>query len=88
MAVTTLADVFTDLNANGDDVLTIEEIRSAELMLGNRRLSLAELLEPLRLGAGGEDVSLTPGLSLREVESDGSADALGWYSMPMPRGGR
>jgi hypothetical protein len=83
-----LADVFADLNANADDVLTLEEIRGAELSLDNRRLSLAELLETLRLGAGGEDVSLTPGLSLRDVESDRSADALSWYSAPMPRGGR
>lgn len=74
-----LADVFGKLNANRDDVLTIEEIQGSVLTLDQRRLSLADLLEPLQLGAGGEEVDLIPGLSLKEVETcDPAASREGW----------
>ncbi|MBL9138348.1 MAG: DUF1559 domain-containing protein [Verrucomicrobiales bacterium] len=61
-------DVFADLNTNGDDVVTIEEMRGATLTLDRHRLSLEDLMAPLRLGAGGEEVDLIPGLGLGDVE--------------------
>lgn len=68
-----LEDVFEKLNGNGDDVLTIEEIEGTVLSLDRHRIPLAELLGPLQLGAGGEDISLIPGLSLKEVEPCGAS---------------
>ena len=61
-------EVFADLNTNGDDVVTFEELRGSALTLGRHRLALSDLLAPLRLGAGGEEVDLIPGLGLKDVE--------------------
>lgn len=61
-------DVFADLNGNGDDVVTLDEFRSSALTLDRHRLALEDLMAPLRLGAGGEEVDLIPGLSLKEVD--------------------
>lgn len=63
-----LAEVFDDLNTNGDDVVGVEEIRGGVLTLDQRQFRLAALMEPLRLGAGGEDVASMPGVSLDEVQ--------------------
>jgi prepilin-type N-terminal cleavage/methylation domain-containing protein len=72
-----LEDAFAELNANGDDVLTLDEIQSTVLSLDHHRLSLSELLAPLQLGAGGEDLSLIPGISLKDVEP--CAPGLRWH---------
>lgn len=74
-----LEEVFADLNANGDEVLTIQEIRNTVLTLDEREFPLARLLEPLRLGAGAERVPLIPGLSLGEIDPCGTGDATGWW---------
>lgn len=62
-----VGEVFASLNTRGDDVLTIEELEAAVLTLDARHLSIADLLAPMRLGEGGEDVSLIPGISLADV---------------------
>lgn len=66
-------DVFADLNSNGDDVVSLDELRGTALSLDRHRLSMEELMAPLRLGAGGEDVDLIPGLGLKDVEPCGVA---------------
>lgn len=63
-----LAQVFDDWNINGDDVLSVEEIRGASVVLGSEQLRLTTIIDPLQLGAGGEEVSLIPGLTLDEVQ--------------------
>lgn len=70
-----LEEVFADLNANGDDVLTIREIQNTVLTLDEREFPLARLLEPLRLGAGAERFLLIPGVSLEEVVPGGRGKA-------------
>ncbi len=74
-----LEEVFANLNANGDDVVTLEEIQNTVLTLDQREFPLARLLEPLRLGAGAERFSLIPGLTLGEVDPCGTGDATGWW---------
>ena len=73
-----LPEVFADLNANQDDVLSIGELRDTVLTLDARRFPVADLLAPMQLGAGGEDVLLIPGLSLREARESAAGDAFGW----------
>jgi prepilin-type N-terminal cleavage/methylation domain-containing protein len=63
-----VARVFELLNENDDDVLTIAEMQSHVEKLGEERIPLASLLEPLALGAGGEDVALLPGIRLGDVD--------------------
>lgn len=82
-----LADVFADLNSNHDDVVTIEEIRGKTISLGDWNHSLGELLTPLQLEAGGEDVSLLPGLRLEEVDTCNGPDRLQWLEHDAPRRG-
>ncbi len=80
-----VGEVFAELNENGDDVLTLEELGARELVLDDRRLSLADLLAPLRLGAGGEDVTLIPGITLRDLDPCGLSDRLrGWHDHGTP----
>jgi prepilin-type N-terminal cleavage/methylation domain-containing protein len=61
-------NVFDFLNENGDDVLSVREIQSHELTLDDIRMALAPLLEPMALGAAGEDVDRVPGILLGDVE--------------------
>jgi prepilin-type N-terminal cleavage/methylation domain-containing protein len=63
-----VAHVFDLLNANDDDVLTIAEMQSHVETLDNQRISLASLMEPLALGAGGEDVMALPAIRLEEID--------------------
>jgi prepilin-type N-terminal cleavage/methylation domain-containing protein len=80
-----VGEVFAELNENGDGVLTLEELGVAVVVLDERRLSLADLLAPLRLGAGGEDVSVIPGISLRDLDRCGLSDRLsGWQDHGAP----
>ena len=61
------ADIFTRLNANADDVLTLKEIMAADLPEADAvGFKLADLLAPFCYGAGGEDVDLIPGITLDE----------------------
>ena len=59
-----LADVFRKLNANGDDVLTLQEIESFEVLDTGKSLgSLLNLREIMGFGAGGESfLNLSMGL--------------------------
>ncbi|EDY83948.1 Prokaryotic N-terminal methylation motif domain protein [Verrucomicrobiia bacterium DG1235] len=64
-----LPEVFDELNENWDDVLSLEEMVDYSLRLDDAELRFSEILEPLMLGAGGEDFEATPGISLREIEA-------------------
>ena len=65
-----VAHAFETLNDNGDDVLTITEIRAHTFTLDDKKISLASLLEPLALGQGGEDVDSLPGILLEDAEGN------------------
>jgi len=62
-----VAQAFQLLNGNGDDVLTLEEIRTQEIYLDDERISLEPLLRPLCLDEGNQDVKHLPGVLLHEV---------------------
>lgn len=54
--------VFRRLNLNGDSVLTLAEIHQNVLTLDNRQFPLSELLEPMQLEAGNQDIYALPGI--------------------------
>jgi len=60
-------DVFNELDADDDGILTLAEIGNGFVALDDKQLSLASLLEPLRLGEGAEDVEWIPGIRLSDI---------------------
>ncbi|CAN5342556.1 hypothetical protein BH23VER1_BH23VER1_22920 [soil metagenome] len=85
---TRASEAFGHLNTDRDDVVTLGELLAQEIALDDFRLPLRELLAPMRLGAGGEVVSLIPGVaecdlrdlivgsSVADTDGDGIADAF------------
>lgn len=61
-----LRTVFDELNENGDDVLTCDEINRYVIMLDDHEIKLSEILAPLKLGEYGEDITI-PGVLRQEV---------------------
>jgi len=67
-------EVFDMINANGDDVVTLEELSEFRYVLENDNgrvvFDLGEILEPMMLGDGedgAEDISKTPGVSMKDL---------------------
>lgn len=67
-------EVFDMINANGDDVVTLEELSEFRYVLENDNgqvvFDLGEILEPMMLGDGedgAEDISKTPGVSMNDL---------------------
>jgi hypothetical protein len=60
-------EVFDLINANGDDVVTIGEIRAFQPRLDEQPISLERLWRPLALDAGNQDPSRIPGVLLEQV---------------------
>ncbi len=67
--------VFDDFDRDGDAQVTFAEICDESDSLVPRQL-LGDLRRHLRLGDGGEDVSSLPGVSLFDLQGDGSAANL------------
>jgi prepilin-type N-terminal cleavage/methylation domain-containing protein len=63
-------EVFHLFNANGDDVVTLDELQSFEFVAEDgTTVGFASLLAPLCLEEGNQDWSLVPGVLLQEVFS-------------------
>jgi prepilin-type N-terminal cleavage/methylation domain-containing protein len=64
------AAVFDRLNTNRDDVLTVREITEADIPeMEAVGIRMEKLLEPLRFGAGGEDVDAIPAVTFDEIRA-------------------
>jgi hypothetical protein len=62
------ADVFARLNANHDDVLTLDEIITADIPEADAvGLDLKALFAPFAFGAGGEVLDEIPGITFEEA---------------------
>lgn len=62
-----VGEVFGAFNANGDDVVSLDEIQGYQFDVDGTKVGLDSLLEPLCLTQGNQDWSLIPGVLLEEV---------------------
>lgn len=61
--------IFDLLDLNGNRQLTFSELESNSVSLDEEVLEFRDLLAPMRLGEGGEDVDSLPGLMRRELRA-------------------